>query len=217
MSSVRCVLFDLDGTLYDSDEYSAYFDSEMTNLISDLLHLDKEDASKLLQARRKEMGTLTRAVESLGVDRHEFHRLVAQRIDPALYLTPNEEARNAIRRLRANGFRIGLVSNSGRSLVMKILRALKLEPTSFDVIVTGTEVEPKPSHEPFEFALEKLGCDREETVYVGDRDEAELRPAHEIGLRTILISRKDGQSSKWADRVIHEISELEKQIMVRER
>ena len=214
MSPVRCILFDLDGTLYDSTEYSAYFDSEITELISHALHLERSAASRILQTRRKELGTLTRAVESMGIDRQRFHRLVAERIDPSRYLSADEAARNAIQQLRSRGLKIGLVSNSGRALVMKILAALGLEPALFDAIVTGTDVEPKPSHQPFEFALRQLKCDSSETVYVGDRDEAEIKPAHEIGLRTILISQKANPSSKWADRVINKISELPKEIAI---
>jgi HAD superfamily hydrolase (TIGR01549 family) len=211
MKPIRCILFDLDGTLYDSKEYSEYFDSEITQIVANLLHLERNDASRLLQARRKELVTLTRAVESMGIDRQEFHRVVAARLEPARYLSHNEEARNAIRQLRTDGAKIGLVSNSGRGMVVKILGALGLEPALFDVIVTGTDVEPKPSHQPFEYALDKLRCDRAETVYIGDRDEAEIRPAHEIGLRTILISQQ-GSRSKWADRVITRIGELPREI-----
>jgi HAD superfamily hydrolase (TIGR01549 family) len=209
----------LDGTLYDSRDYNEYFDSEMTNIVSKFLGVQRNEASRILQLRRKEKGTLTRAMESIGIDRQEFHRLVGEQVDPALYLSSDRETRMAIRRLRDRGIRIGLVSNSGRRLVAKILEALKLEPQLFDVIVTGTDVEPKPSHQPFLLALEKIGCDKADTVYVGDRDEAEIRPAHEIGLRTVLISRNTEQKNftKWADVVINELTELEKLLVEENR
>jgi HAD superfamily hydrolase (TIGR01549 family) len=212
---IHCVLFDLDGTLYDSKEYSKYFDSEITSIMSEFLQVESGEASRILQSRRKEKGTLTAAVESLGLDRQQFHRLLAERVNPGLYLSSDPVTRSVISGLRDEGLRIGLVSNSGRGLVYKILDALELEHELFDVIITGTDVEPKPSHKPFLLALEKLKCDKASAVYVGDREEAELRPAHELGLRTVLISRptNQGRNAKWADVIIDDLTELEKAIV----
>lgn len=209
--SVRCVLFDLDGTLYDSLEYNKYFDSKMTDIVAAFLGVEKTEASRILQLRRKEKGTLTRAMESLGIDRQEFHRLVADHIDPALYLSSDHVTRGVIERVRERGLKVGLVSNSGRELVRKILNALDLPPQLFDVIVTGTDVEPKPSHQPFLLALKQIECDTAHTMYVGDREEAEIRPAHELGLKTILITRTvdPEHPPKWADVTITNIAELD--------
>lgn len=208
---VRCVLFDLDGTLYDSPEYNRYFDSEMVNIVANFLKVEPLEASQILSLRRKEKGTLTGAMESLGIDRQHFHALVAERINPSLYLTSEKTVREVISRLKERDLKIGLVTNSGRNLVTKILDALNLETRYFDVIITGTDVEPKPSHEPFLLALERIGCKIGETVYVGDREEAEIRPAHDIGLKTVLISRKaeKGQDTNVADVVIYDFTELE--------
>src|SRR5208337_4238339 len=172
------------------------------------------EASRILMRRRKEKGTLTGAMESLGIDRQHFHELVAERINPNLYLSSDKTTREIICRLKSRGLKIGLVTNSGRNLVTKILDALNLETWYFDVIITGTDVKPKPSHEPFLLALERISCKIEETVYVGDREEAEIRPAHDLGLRTVLISRgvEKGRGSKVVDAVIHEITELENMI-----
>jgi len=213
-ASIRCVLFDLDGTLYDSKAYSKYFDAEMTAIVSSFLGINSDDASRILQERRKKEGTLTRAIESLGLSRLQFHELVSARVNPSLYLSSDAETRGVIARLKESGLKIGLVSNSGRGLVYKILAALGLEKTLFDAIITGTDVEPKPSHQPFLLAINKLQCDKVSTVYVGDRDEAEIRPAHEVGLRTILLSRnaEEKRDAKWADVVIGDIADLEKTI-----
>jgi HAD superfamily hydrolase (TIGR01549 family) len=212
--AVHCVLFDLDGTLYDSREYNEYFDSQMTSIVSEVIGVERDEASRILQLRRKEKGTLTGAMESLGINRQEFHRLVAERVEPNRYLSSDKATRKMISRLKGSGLKIGLVSNSGRNLVKKILEALELEPQLFDAIITGTDVEPKPSQKPFLMTLERIGCDKASTVYVGDREEVEIRPAHEMGIRTVLISRDTEQKHpKWADVVITNLGELEKIII----
>jgi len=211
MTSISCVLFDLDGTLYDSLAYNEYFDSQMAAIVADFLHADLSEATRLLRERRKEHGTLTRAIESLGINGLEFHRLVAKHVDPTRFLSKNQNTIDLIIRLKARGFRVGLVSNSGRELVAKILNALGLTGDLFDLIVTGSDVEPKPSHQPFLTALTKLQCEKASTVYVGDREETEILPAHETGLKTVLINRTHQKHfvSKYADATIHELSELE--------
>src|SRR5208337_3566016 len=155
--------------------------------------------------------TLTRAMESLGINRLEFHRLVAKHVDPTRFLSKDQTLTELLSRLKARGFRIALVSNSGHDLVVRILNALGLKADLFDLVVTGSEVEPKPSHQPFLAALKKLGCEKPSTVYVGDRENAEILPAHEIGLKTILIDRTHDKNfvSKCADATIQDLSELE--------
>ena len=90
---IRCVLFDLDGTLYESKDYSEYFDSEMASILADFLRVGKTEVSHLLKTRRKKVGSLTRTIESLGMDRSEFHQRVAERVDPRLTCSLMERLR----------------------------------------------------------------------------------------------------------------------------
>jgi len=183
-------------------------DKEILGIVKRELNMDEKHAKRLLDARRKKIGTLTRTIESFGIDRGEFYRALARRINPHLYLSRAVKERELMKNLRERGLLLGLVSNSGRPLVNKILRALHLEPRLFDVIVTSTEAEPKPSPRPFLLAMKRVRCDPSRTMYVGDRDEAELRPAKELGIRTVLIDRTGVGPNRWADFTIHDISEM---------
>jgi putative hydrolase of the HAD superfamily len=204
----RCVLFDLDGTLYESQAYSQKLEDEITKYVAEALSSDYEHAKLLLQQRRKNLGTLTRSLESLGIDRHRFFEVMADRVNPSEYLSVDSRIPSALAKLRLYGFKVGLVSNSGRPLVDKILKALQISPSNFDVTVTSSEVEPKPSPEPFLSALKLLRCRRESAIYVGDRDEAELRPAKTLGIRTILLDPSGKSTSRWADVVVDDISQI---------
>lgn len=210
----RCILFDLDGTLYDSAEYSERLEKEITKVVAEELSLGEDKARILLNGKRKAIGTLTRAIESLGIDRKLFYHKISSGIEPRLYLKPNVKVRQTIIGLKNLGFRIGLVSNSGRELVDKILDAINVEAVLFDTVITSTEAQPKPSPEPFLLAINKLACDRGEAVYVGDREEAELRPARELGLKTVLVSGHK-RRSRWAHVVVRNISELP-EVLIRE-
>jgi FMN phosphatase YigB (HAD superfamily) len=204
----QCVLFDLDGTLYDSPSYSQRLDVEIAKIVSEMLKLPEDQARSLLEERRRTLNTLTGALRSLGLDREIFFMALAKRVDPRAYLGEDLVALKAIERLRAEGFLIGLVSNSGRALVEEVLDAIGLRPEMFHVVVTSTEAEPKPSPQPFLLALSHLGIDRGRAVYVGDRDEAELRPAKELGIKTILLDRTGIKKSRWADHVVGSVADI---------
>jgi HAD superfamily hydrolase (TIGR01549 family) len=197
----------LDGTLYDSPDYSRRLEEEISKFVSEEISTSYEAARVLLKERRERLGTLTRALESLGIDQAKFFESMAARIEPSQYLSGDSELFATITRLR-HEFRIGLVSNSGRPLVDKVLRALQLDESTFDTIVTSSDVRPKPSPQPFLLALNLLNCNRQSAIYVGDRDEAELRPAKELGIRTILLDRTGKSSRRWADAVVSKLSEI---------
>jgi len=204
----RCILFDLDGTLYDSADYSRRLEEEIARFVSEKLSLDLDSTKALLKQRRKELGTLTRTLESLGIDRNLFFDSMAARIEPAEYLTEDARVHVVINTLKEEGFKVGLVSNSGRPLVEKILKALRIDPSVFDALVTSSDVRPKPSPEPFLLALKLLNCTTATAIYIGDRDEAELHPAKELRIRTILLDRVGNTSARWADVVVTNLSEI---------
>jgi HAD superfamily hydrolase (TIGR01549 family) len=207
-STACCILFDLDGTLYDSSQYSKRLEEEIVRFLAENLLVDAESAKRLLNLRRRELLTLTRALESLGIDRTTFFESMAARIDPADYISEDATLQTVIAELKGLGYRVGLVSNSGRPLVEKILKALRLDSSLFDAIVTSSDVQPKPSHEPFLCALRLMSCTAGSAIYVGDRDEAELHPAKEIGIRTILLDRSGCTAAHWADVVVRDMSEI---------
>jgi len=206
--SVSCILFDLDGTLYDSPGYSERLEVEIVRFVSERLGLGESETKTLLKQRRKELGTLTRAIQSLGIDRNAFFDAMADRIEPSLHIPKDSTVRSVIETLKERGFKIGLVSNSGRPLVRKILGAIGLEESLFDVTVTSTEAEPKPSPQPFQLAMKKIGCNADEIVYVGDREEAEIRPARRFGLKTVLLDRAGAAQMTCADVVIRNLTDV---------
>jgi putative hydrolase of the HAD superfamily len=207
MNENRCILFDLDGTLYDSPDYSRRLEEEISKFVSEEISTSYEAARVLLKERRDRLGTLTRALESLGIDRAKFFESMAARSEPSQYLSEDSTLFATITKLR-HEFRIGLLSNSGRPLVEKVLRALQLDESTFDAIVTSSDVRPKPSSQPFLLALDLLNCNRQSAIYVGDRDEAELRPAKELGIRTVLLDHTGKSSRRWADAVVTKLSEI---------
>jgi len=206
--SVECILFDLDGTLYYSPDYNARVEAEMTVIVAQTLKTDISKAELRLGEERKKQGTLTGALRVLGVNRSLFFEALAEKIEPLTYLTQDPSVISTVSGLKKRGFKLGLVTNNGRRMVEKILRAIGLEASQFEVIVTSDDSEPKPSSQPFLFALDKLKCTPDETVYVGDRVQAELLPAKELGIKTVLLAREKNTQSDQVDVVITRLPEV---------
>ena len=75
---------------------------------------------------------------------------------------------SAVRGLKEHGKRLGLVTSKVRSGAMRGLKVAGLEP-AFDVIVGADDVRhPKPHPEPVLAALDRLGAQPGEAVFIGD-------------------------------------------------
>ena len=89
-----------------------------------------------------------------------------------VYMTVNTvlfpETEGVLRRLKAGGARLGIISTKFRFRIRELLEAKGLDDV-FDLIVGGEDVvAAKPSPEGVLMALERLQVRREEVLYVGD-------------------------------------------------
>ena len=97
-------------------------------------------------------------------------------------------ARPALRRLRANGVRLGLVTASTRSVVEPNLARLNLEG-AFEVIRYSDDVErSKPHPDALLESLDELGVRAADTVYVGDTT-VDLAMATAAGAPFVAVGR----------------------------
>src|SRR6266581_7193478 len=113
--------------------------------------------------------------------------------------------RETLERLRAAGYRIGLVSNTGRTWG-RFLRPIQDDMgigRYFDVPVFSDEVGVrKPNPRIFQVALDALGVRPEETVHIGDDVVADVDGAKRLGMRAVWFN--DGMPAEHA---VHSWSE----------
>ena len=112
-------------------------------------------------------------------------------------------ARPALRRLRTQGVRLGLVTASTRAVVAPNLTRLNLGGV-FDVIRCADDVaRSKPHPEALLAALDELGLEAADTVYVGDTP-VDLEMARAAGAPFVAVGRTtpaDRFREAGADRV----------------
>ena len=103
-------------------------------------------------------------------------------------LQPEEDVLSALRHLRREGLKLGLLSNIDEREAECWTRS----PLSslFDVVCMSCEIGySKPSKEAYTTVLSRLGEDASSSVYVGDGSHDELRGAKEAGFGLVVFMK----------------------------
>jgi HAD superfamily hydrolase (TIGR01509 family) len=197
------VLFDMDGTLVDSEKV---WDVALNELAV-------REAGRPLSTRARQemigssMVTSMRIMrDDLGLDREPDQDWLIERVFElfAQGLIWRPGALELLRGVRERGLRTALVTSTGRKLVEVALETLGRE--NFDVIVCGDEVAvPKPDPTPYRLAAELLEVPIEQCVAIEDSptgmasavasgaavlavpSELELPPTDGVHLRDSLV------------------------------
>ena len=165
-----CVLFDMDGTIYDSGiDFLA---------IRAHLGLPQDGIPILDQLRVSSPDTRARGIELLHAVEAEGAangRLISGTIELLAWL-------------RGRGIRCALITNNSRPSVETMLAK---HPLSFDLILTRGDGELKPKPDLFLKALDRLHVRPSHAVAVGDT-HLDALAAHRAGIREIhLVSLRD--------------------------
>ncbi|WP_251554930.1 pyrophosphatase PpaX [Neobacillus muris] len=163
-NQITTLLFDLDGTLIDTNEL----------IITTYLHtLEKYFPGKYTREDVLPfMGpTLHEAFGSIDPDRVEEMILEYRGFNIANHDSLVKEfpcVYETLEKLYENGFKLGIVTTKRLDVAMKGVRLMKLDPF-FDVVIAYDHVtKTKPDPEPIYQALEQLKSAADETIMVGD-------------------------------------------------
>ena len=163
----RALLFDLDGTLAETD--SLHLPTWVDTLeaygveVDEELYRDRISGRSTAEIVRELLPDLTdEEGRSIGDAKEASFRERAQELEPLPGLI------DFVKRGRGRGMRIALVTNAPEENVEAILLALELRD-SFDVIVLADEVEAvKPDPAPYRAALKKAGVPAERALAFED-------------------------------------------------
>jgi putative hydrolase of the HAD superfamily len=113
-----------------------------------------------------------------------------------------------LRELAGRGVKIGLISNSHRSLA-SFEQHFELDGLIAGAISSSEHGYLKPHPSIFEAALKLVGARAEESVMVGDSLTHDIEGARRVGMRGVLVHRGDTAVVHAADvPVIRDLSEL---------
>jgi putative hydrolase of the HAD superfamily len=133
-------------------------------------------------------------------------RLYARHAERNLWCTVRERTAETLDELRRLGYRLGVISNSdGR--VEALVESAGLRGSFEFVIDSGSVGVEKPDPRIFRMALERMGIDPHDAVYVGDVYEIDVAGARAAGMRAILLDPLSRLGHLDCDRVaaLHEL------------
>lgn len=183
MFKIKAIIFDFDGTLADTlpvcfsafqavfrkfdnreltpEDIKAMFGPSETGIIrKNLINTDHENAIELYYEKY-----------------NSEHQYLVQK---------NEEINNLLKRLKNDGYKLGIVTGKARRSLDLSLKRLEMTHF-FDVIITGDDVEsPKPHPEGINKALEQLNVSNNEAIFIGDSD-ADILAGKQANIHTIGV------------------------------
>lgn len=228
---ITAALFDLDGTLrYSRPEGAAVFRRFAAESGLEISEEKRHSADRWNHLYFANSEELARDRETAGDDTNAFWRQHARRFLSALGAEEQElealtssviqrmaneyewedhvpdEVLPTLTKLKERSYRLGLVSNR-RAPLQELVGELGLGDY-FDVILTAGEVRSwKPEPALFVRALEQMGVEAGESVYVGDNYYADVLGARAAGIEPILLDSK-GTFPEADCPVIQQIGEL---------
>jgi HAD superfamily hydrolase (TIGR01509 family) len=206
LADLRCVVFDLDGTLYRQPPLRRRMLVELAlaPLSGPRRALATMRILKAFREEREHLRALGQPAESLaelqyarpaarlGVPIADVRRAVGEWMfqKPLRHLAPCAQPALAtsLERLRAAGLALGVFSDYP---VEQKLVALGVRDM-FDVCLDATDPAVnafKPHPRGFMVAAERLGCAPAETLFVGDRLDVDVTGARAAGMHTAWIGR----------------------------
>ncbi|KGE19863.1 pyrophosphatase PpaX [Paenibacillus wynnii] len=205
---IECVLFDLDGTIVDTNEL----------IINSFMHALKQNSLPLLSREQiiPHMGTTLQQqmrafsgledVSKLELSYREFN----YEHHDAL-VRPFPQVNETMEELRRRGIKMGIVTTKIRPTTIKALEMFDLMQY-MDTIVTVNDVtEPKPHPEPVLTAVHNLGVDLRKTLMVGD-SAVDIQSAKSAGVVAAGVAwslKGEEILRKYEpDYIIHDMAEI---------
>ncbi|MBO7147903.1 MAG: HAD family hydrolase [Lentisphaeria bacterium] len=232
---IRGLLFDLNGTvidiLTDENDYHVYrVTSNFLSYYGIMISPDrlKELFFELNRQQRKTSGEefpefdvekIFRDIfKSCGVSDCPEHlaatAAIVFRSASRHQLIPYPDVCEVLTQLQAN-YCMGALSDGQSLWAVPELRAAGLEKFFSFTIVSGDHGFRKPDKRMYEMALQKIGLNADEVLFVGNDMYRDVYGAHEAGMKTVFFRSNQGDHSSHgveADYIIYHFSELPRAI-----
>lgn len=164
---MSAILFDMDGTLIDSEPL--WLKAEIEVMAEVGCHWDEQDQINCLggPAERTEryMQERSQNIKPYGYFINRLHEVMRERITNELDLIPN--ALSLLKECKDLGIKTALVTASSRDLMTIVLKRFPIG--TFDVVVSGDDVEKsKPDPAPYLLAAKQLSVDISKCLVLED-------------------------------------------------
>jgi len=213
INNKNIILFDLDGTILDN------YDWTYSSLKATLSAFGYPILTKGIYDSIQGMGE-PYGLRKLGVPPDKMDEVVSYRRkimrEMAAQVTIFDGILDLITLLKETGFRLGIVTGSSQDWV-EMVPAARQAASYFELLVTMEDTShPKPHPDPILCALERLGGDSSQAVYIGDTPR-DIESAYRAGCVSVLAtwngSRYENDLNIPPDFIVSTIKEFEQLLL----
>ena len=174
--AIRWIFFDIGSTLVDEEEA---YKHRIRDMIWGTPVTFEQVWDKRIQFAKEGYNGDQKAIEYFGLNKTPWHSEDE---------VPFDDCAETLRALCDRGYQLGVIANQKPGAKAR-LDAWGLG-RYFSVIASSAELGiSKPDPAIFRLALEQADCRPENAVMVGDRLDNDIRPAKELGMKTIQIRK----------------------------
>jgi FMN phosphatase YigB (HAD superfamily) len=189
LAKYRHVSFDLDGTLVHTlPEYRYRVVSATVRALGGATPSTRSIDRFWFEARRSQI-----VAEEFMIDPLVFWKLFVKLDEPAeraRHTRVYDEAETVLRRLKAEGKLLSVITGSPRWIAEMELAKLNGVPLDLTFSIDYTRFQEKPDPASFHFVLGELEVRPEETLYVGNSDE-DAEFARNAGVDFLYLERRE--------------------------
>lgn len=187
---MKCVIFDLDGTLADTsgDLIAAANACFQARGLGELLDRQADQLTAFHGGRAMLKLGFERAGADLAAVEEDYPRLLEHyrdNIDVYTRLYPG--AVEAVTALRAEGYALGICTNKPEGLAELLLQKLGVRDLFASLVGADTFPVRKPDPVPLVAAVERAGGDLAKTVLIGDT-ETDVKTGDATGVPVVLVA-----------------------------
>lgn len=208
LNNIEVLIWDFDGTLYEPNpELWKHVREAEYRVIMNHLHINREKAIELFNRDYKVVTpSATQTVARLsGIKTAEAAVEMENFYDRRQFLKRDPKLIELFAKLK--NYKHFILANGTKRRLTETLIHLGLDPKNFQEIVTSELVgENKPSDVGFQYILKQTSLTPEQHLMIGDREQVDLVPAKNLGMRTCLVWRNE--KSKFADIKLKTIYDL---------
>jgi putative hydrolase of the HAD superfamily len=190
------IFFDIDDTLFPTTEFAELARKNAIRAMIEMgLENSQEELYQILTNIIKKKGSnykehFNELCKELKIKRSS--RYVAAAI--AAYhntkstISPYPEVPKLLLSLKEQGHKLYIATNG--NAIKQWDKLIRLEiSVFFDDVFVSEEMHEKKSKHFFERVMKELGAKKEECLMIGDREDADIIPAKEAGIKTIKVNR----------------------------
>ncbi|ASV67537.1 HAD family hydrolase [Cytobacillus kochii] len=211
---IKAVIFDLDGTLLNRDEsVKKFIDNQYERLNKWVGHLSKEKyTTRFIELdsrgyvwKDKVYQQLVDEFEITGVNWEGLLQDYISEFKNSCVPFPN--LLSMLEDLRKSNLILGIITNGYGQFQMDNIKALGIEKYFKTILVSEWEGIKKPEPQIFKRALEQLNVSANESIFVGDHPENDVKAAQNVGMKGIW--KKDSQwENVKADIIVNDFADL---------